>query len=949
MTQGQREATNDAPRLGDNIPGEAQFFRYVVDNAVDGFFIIDEQRRFIEANEAMCRMFGYSRAEIIGKTPLDLVAQESHAELVAQIRSIETTEHRRYSLLAQRKDGSRFPVLLNNTSYRDRDGAVTGSFGFVTDLTSLVEAQQAVAASERELQSILDNMQDTYYRTDASGRLVRASRSVQHLLGYTPEEVLGKPLADLYFDPADRQDFLLRMAEQGGTLFGYDSRLRHKAGHEVWVLTNSQYLRDAEGKVIGVEGTTRDNTGHRRMVEALRHSEAQLSTLIQALPDAVFLKDGEGRWQVVNNVGLQLFRLTGDEWPGKDSRQIAARRPDLAAEMTECQLSDRAAWQNRSLTRSEERIVDAEGRERHWEFVKLPMFNADGSRRSLVVVARDLTEQRRVEENLRLAAQVFENSGEAIMIMDAHSRVVSVNRAFSDMTGYLPTEVQGQKPAMLISDLHDDEFYQRMWHSLGETGYWQGELWSRRRNGEVYPEWLGISTLRGPDGAVTHYVAISTDISERKASEARIEFLAHHDPLTDLPNRLLLRDRLERAIVQGERTGTRVALLFIDLDRFKTVNDSLGHPVGDRLLREAAQRLRECVRDMDTVSRQGGDEFLIVLTDLKDSDAVTRVAEQILAALSVPFSLDGHDVAISCSVGVAVCPEDGRDFDELLKKSDIAMYHAKEAGRNAFRYYTERMNIDALERLDLQNRLRRGLEQGEFLLHYQPVVDLATQRIVGAEALVRWNSQDGGLVMPGRFIAVAEECGLIVPLGDWVLQEACRQLRRWHDAGHGQLFLAVNLSAIQFRRGSVEESVIRALRDAGADPGSLELELTESILLQGAEQVLATVRQLKSLGVKLSIDDFGTGYSSLAYLKRFAVDKLKIDQSFVSNLPADADNAAIVGAVVQMAKSLNLQVLAEGVENEPAVEHLRSLRCDFAQGYHFGRPMPADDFSQLIR
>jgi EAL domain-containing protein (putative c-di-GMP-specific phosphodiesterase class I) len=327
---------------------------------------------------------------------------------------------------------------------------------------------------------------------------------------------------------------------------------------------------------------------------------------------------------------------------------------------------------------------------------------------------------------------------------------------------------------------------------------------------------------------------------------------------------------------------------------------------------------------------------------------VTRVAENILAAMSEPFSLDGHDVAISCSVGVAVYPDDGQGFDELLKKSDIAMYHAKEAGRNAFRYYTERMNIDALERLDLQNRLRRGLERNEFILHYQPVIDLASGRIVGAEALVRWNSPDEGLVMPGRFIAVAEESGLIVPLGDWVLQEACRQLRRWADAGHGELSLAVNLSAIQFRRGSVEESVIGALRAAGADPGSLELELTESILLQGAEHVLASVRHLKNLGVKLSIDDFGTGYSSLAYLKRFAVDKLKIDQSFVRGLPADADNAAIVRAVVQMAKSLNLQVLAEGVEDEAASAHLRELQCDYVQGYYFCRPVAAAEFSRLI-
>jgi len=948
MTQEQREEMADAPEQHESNPGDARFFRYVVENAVDGFFILNSSRRFIEVNEALCRMFGCERADMLGKTPLEFVAEGSRAEVIAQMQRIESTEHRRYRVMAQRKDGSRFPILLNNTSYRDRNGAVAGSFGFITDLTSLVEAQQAVAASERDLQSILDNMQDTYYRTDVAGRIVRLSASGSALLGYPLTEAIGKPLADFYFDPRDREAFLKTLAANGGSVSGYESRLRHRDGREVWVLTNAQYLRDAEGRVVGIEGTTRDNTEHRRMVEALRFSEARLTGLIEALPDAVFLKDGEGRWQVVNNAGLRLFNLVGADWRDKTSPEIAAMRPDLAKEMIECRLSDESAWQAGRATRSEEAIIDSSGRERLWEFVKLPMFNPDGGRRSLVVVARDLTEQRRVEENLRLAAQVFENSGEAIVIMDAHSRVVSVNGAFADMTGYLAKEVLGKTPSVLASDLHDDAFYQRLWASLRESGYWHGELWSRRRNGEAYPAWLGISTLRGPQGGVSHYVAIFSDISERKAAEARIEFLAHHDPLTDLPNRLLLRDRLERAIAQGERAGSRVALLFIDLDRFKTVNDSLGHPVGDRLLREAAMRLRKCVRDMDTVSRQGGDEFLIVLTELRDGDDVTRVAESILAAMSEPFSLDGHDVAISCSVGVAVYPEDGQGFDELLKKSDIAMYHAKEAGRNAFRYYTERMNIDALERLDLQNRLRRGLEQDEFLLHYQPVVDLASGRVVGAEALVRWNSPDEGLVMPGRFIAVAEESGLIVPLGDWVLQEACRQLRRWADAGHGELYLAVNLSAIQFRRGSVEESVMRALHAAGADPGALELELTESILLQGAEHVLASVHRLKSMGVRLSIDDFGTGYSSLAYLKRFAVDKLKIDQSFVQGLPADADNAAIVRAIIQMAKSLNLQVLAEGVEDEAAVVHLHELQCDFVQGYYFGRPVAADAFGQLI-
>jgi diguanylate cyclase (GGDEF)-like protein/PAS domain S-box-containing protein len=932
----------------ETVRASGPFYRHVVDNAVDGFFVIDRERRFVEVNDTLCSLFGYSRDETIGRSPLEFIADESQAELIAQIQAIDVTDHRHYRLIGRRKNGSIFPILLNNTTYRDASGKVEGSFGFVTDLTSFVEAEEAVAASERELQRILDHMQDTYYRTDVEGRVVRASQSVLRLLGYSPEEILGSSLADMYFHPQDRQDFLRSLAESNGALAAYESRLRHRDGREVWVLTNAQYLRNADGKIVGVEGTTRDNTEHRAMVEALKNSEARLVALIEALPDAVILKDGEGHWQIVNSAGLALFRLKGLDWQGKDSKQLAAMKPDLVATITRDRSSDQVAWRNRRLTRSEEEILGEEGQTHHWEFVKLPLFNPDGSRRGLLVVARDLTERRRAEEDLRLAAQVFENSGEAIMIMDADSLAVSVNRAFLEMSGYQPSEVLGKAPAMLKSDLHDEDFYHRLWQSLTDTDYWQGEIWNRRKNGEVYPEWLGISTLHSPDGKVTHYVAISSDISERKAAEARIEFLAHHDPLTDLPNRLLLKDRLERAIVHGDRTGTKVALLFIDLDRFKTVNDSLGHPVGDRLLREAAQRLRTCIRDMDTVSRQGGDEFLVVLTEPEDADAVTSVAEDILSALAMPFSLDGHEVAISCSVGIAVFPEDGSDFDGLLKKADIAMYHAKEAGRNAFRYYTERMNIDALERLDLQNRLRRGLEQNEFVLYYQPLIELASNRIVGAEALVRWNSPDLGLVMPGRFINVAEESGLIVPIGEWVLREACHELRRWHDAGHTHLSMAVNLSAIQFRRGSVEESVMRALGEAGADPAALELELTESILLQGAEHVLATVRRLKGLGVRLSIDDFGTGYSSLAYLKRFAVDKLKIDQSFIRDLPTDPDSAAIVRAVIQMAKSLNLLVLAEGVETAATAENLRLLRCDYVQGFFFDRPMPAEQFRALI-
>lgn len=794
-----------------------RYYRYVIDNAVDGYFAMDPQRRFIEVNDTLCNLFGYPRDEWLGKTPLDFVTEESRADLIAQMQRIDTTDHRRFQLVARRKNGTTFPILLNNSTHRNEQGEVVGSFGFVTDLTPIVEAQRAVAESESDLRAILDYLQDTYYRTDQSGSIVRASRSVEQLLGYTVEEVLGRKLADLYCSQADREEFLARMRANGGRIVGGESRLRHKDGHEVWVRTTAHFIRDAAGKVVGVEGTTRDNTL-----------------------------------------------------------------------------------------------------------------------------------QRRAEEELRLAAKVFESSGEAIMITDANGDMISVNQAFSRVTGYAAADAIGRNASMLASGRHSREFFADMWRGMLDNGYWHGEIWNRRRSGEIFSEWLGISSVRDAQERITYFVGIFSDISELKAAEAKIAFLAHHDPLTGLPNRLLLKDRMEQAMVHGERAGNKVALLFVDLDRFKAVNDSFGHPVGDALLRDAAQRLLGCVRDSDTISRHGGDEFLVVLTDLQSSEMPAQIAGKIMAALGEPFHIEAHEATISASVGIAVYPEDGAGFDELLKKADTAMYHAKEAGRNAFRFYTQRMNADAQERLDLHGRLRRALERAEFVLYYQPLVDLKSGRIVGGEALVRWQSPEHGLIAPRHFIPAAEHSGLIVPLGEWVLQEACRELAHWHAQGCSQLSLSVNISSIQFRRGDVEETVLRALAASGATPAALELELTESILIDGAEQVLATIKRLQALGVRLAIDDFGTGYSSLAYLKRFAVDKLKIDQSFVRDMVSDQDDAAIVRAVIQMARSLDLKVVAEGVETEAVAAELRTMDCDLVQGYHFGRPLPAADFRRLL-
>jgi len=540
----------------------------------------------------------------------------------------------------------------------------------------------------------------------------------------------------------------------------------------------------------------------------------------------------------------------------------------------------------------------------------------------------------------------FEGGGDAFFLLDVAGHFKEVNPAACDRLGYAREELLG----MQVTDICTSESatlkakraeaLQQKGHLVFESGY-------LTKSGDIVP--VEINSKAVTFNRQPHIFAHVRDISDRRRTEEKIEFLAHHDILTGLPNLLMLKDRFELALAYAERAGVKVGLMFLDLDNFKTINDSLGHQYGDALLQEVATRLRGCVRDTDTICRHGGDEFLIVLADLHDPDGISSVAAKIHALLTPPFDINGYELSTSPSIGVAVYPDDGRDFDTLLKMADTAMYQAKEAGRNTYRFFTERMNTDALEQLNLGNALRHGLERREFQLYYQPQVDLETGNVVGAEALLRWWSPEYGLIMPGRFIPIAESSGLIVPMGEWVLNEACRQAAAWRAAGLPNLIVGVNLSAVQFKRGDLVEMVAQALSASGLDPERLELELTESMLIHDTEKVLATVTQLKALGIKLAIDDFGTGYSSLSYLKRFQVDKLKIDQSFIRDIAHDPDDAAIVRAIVQMARSLKLRTIAEGVESAAMLEHLRDYQCDEAQGYLYSKPMPAGEFAEYMR
>ncbi len=554
----------------------------------------------------------------------------------------------------------------------------------------------------------------------------------------------------------------------------------------------------------------------------------------------------------------------------------------------------------------------------------------------------------RQAEALHLSARVFETSREGIIITDPETRILAVNPSFTEITGFAAEDVIGQRPSVLASSRHDKIFYQEMWETIRATGTWSSEIWNRKRDGTVFPEQLTISTVRNSKGEVLHYIGTFLDMSERKEAEDRIRQLAEFDLLTRLPNRALLHDRLTQAIAIAEREKKRVAVLVIDMDRFKTVNDSLGHATGDEILQEVAARLRRLVRQSDTVSRMGGDEFAVVLTALDQPANALPVIRKIREALGEPYLIRNQDFHITPSIGVSLFPDNGSDAETLIKNADAAMYHAKDEGRNNFQFFTADFNQWATNRLHIENGLRHALARNELVLHYQPQVDLATLRIVGCEVLLRWQPQGQAPIPPDRFIPIAEDTGLIVPIGAWVLDEACRQLAEWDAQGAAPMRLAVNVAVPQLRQPDFVGYVRDTLARHGLSSERLEIEVTESVLLDQDERIRYTLEGLVELGIMLSLDDFGTGYASLSYLRNFRFDVLKIDRSFVSELHRNPDDITLIRAIISIARDMSLLTIAEGIESTEQRAILNDLGCRVGQGYHFSRPVPATAMGELI-
>ncbi|WP_291995013.1 EAL domain-containing protein [Candidatus Accumulibacter sp. ACC003] len=685
----------------------------------------------------------------------------------------------------------------------------------------------------------------------------------------------------------------------------------------------------------------------RREQSRLRQSTTRLTSLLSASPTILYALRVDGEELSPTWVSDNIARVMGytpadclaPEWwhthlHADDRARVFDARSDLL--------------RRGSLTH-EYRFSDARGAVR-WLRDDMRVINDRRGKPSEVIGSwSDLTAEREFTERQRLYAAALESTRDGVVITDLTGAIISVNAAFTEITGYAAADVIGQNPRLLQSGRHDRAYFQAMWGSLLQSGHWQGEMWNRRADGEIYPQWATLNVVHDEAGYPSHYVAVFTDLTSLKRSEQQVERLAHYDPLTALPNRLLLRSLLQYALDRAQREGCQAAVLIINLDQFKSVNESLGHTLGDELLRAVATRLQGSLRQGDSFGRLAADEFAAVLEGTHAAENAETTARDLLATLTAPFVLsDGHEAYVRASVGVSVFPQDGATANDMLRCAAAATHRAKDRGGNQCAVYTGELGKGALERLEMENALRRVLSQGELRLHYQPKVDLASGRIVGAEALLRWQRPDVGLVPPGDFIPLAERSGLIVPIGAWVIDEACRQIRAWIDAGLPAVKVAVNVSAGQFASGDLESVLSAALSRHAVDPGMLALELTESMLMAAPEQDIERLQRLRALGLGLSLDDFGTGYSSLSYLSRFPVDELKIDRALVKDIVTDTKAAAIATSVIALAHRMQLKVVAEGVETEAQLGYLRQYRCDQMQGYLFSKPVPADDFAALI-
>ena len=929
-----------------DLLGSQSRTRAILDTALDAIIEINAQGCITDWNQRAQALFGWTRSEALGLA-LDetIIPQQDHQAFQSDLdgsmaRRSEYVLNRRTERTAMRKDGTEFPVEMALTPLQS--GTVWHFTAFIADITERKLAEAKVRESEERYRTLIEWSPEAI-AVHSAGKLVFANPAAVRLFGAEREpDLLGKPILDL-IHPDCREAISNRVnsiAISGGSAPMIEVKYLQLDGTVIDVEVQAKSITyDGRPAVLGA---MRDISARKQAQEALQENREKYHALSEAASEAIFISE-QGKCLEQNTRAQEMFGYSNSEAVGRPGTDWIAP-------------CDRDRVMQNMLSGYELPYEVTGLRKDGSTFAALlhgKMMHYKGKVVRVTTMA-DLTERKQAEEAQRIAATAME-SQQGMTITDAQGSILRVNRAFTEITGYSADDVLGRNPRLLASGRHDAAFYAAMWSSVALLGSWQGEIWNRRKSGEVYPEWLTISAVKNNAGQTTHYVAAFTDITSRKSAEDQIQSLAFYDPLTRLPNRRLLLDRLDQALTSSLRHQRKNALLFIDLDDFRTVNDTLGHFQGDSLLEQVAQRLLVCVREGDTVARLGSDEFVVLLEDLSNNEIeaasqAKNVSAKVIAALNQPYQLANGEHRSTPSIGVALFGSEPQESkDAPLKRAELAMFQAKASGRNGLSFFDPQMQIEVMQRAALEAELHEAVLAGHFLLHYQAQV-VGAGRLTGVEALVRWQHTSRGLIPPAEFITVAEEAGLIIPLGQWVLRKACEQLAVWAKRPEmAQLSVAVNVSARQFQHEDFVANVQAALVDAGANPKRLKLELTESLLVKDVEGIIRKMNTLKAMGVNFSLDDFGTGYSSLSYLKRLPLDQLKIDQGFVRNILTDPNDAAIAKMVIALADSLGLTVIAEGVEIDAQRDFLAHLGCHNYQGYLFSRPLPIDEFEAFAQ
>ncbi|HUP62661.1 MAG TPA: PAS domain S-box protein [Thermoanaerobaculia bacterium] len=940
-------------RKEDALRENERRYRQMFENNRAVKLLIDPQTgAIVDANMAACDYYGYTRDELLAMRIWDINIR-SEDELRHEMSRASSKERTYFHFRHMRASGEIRDVEVH-TGPIDTGGRRL-LYSIIHDITERKRAEEALQQSEEKYRVIFDYAPVGIYQSARDGRIVTANLALARMLGYDSiEELQTKNMErDVYFDAHQREE-LIRRFEPYGYANNVELQWRRRDGTPVWVQLNAHAIHSPQGTVF-FEGFVYDVTERRRAAESVAVADLQRKAVLDAATRvSIIATDPDGTITVFNAGAERMLGYDAAEMIGNRSLLDLHVPNELAHHASGLSLEFRRPIGGFDVLVLRAALEDVE--EREWTYerkngetitvaVSVTALRAeDGSITGFLHVAADVTERKRAEEMLRRQSAAMTASMDGIGILDHRLDFTYVNDSLAKLFGYhKPAELLGKSLCDLYEPHEQVRLITTIMPVVQQRGRWRGEATGLRRDGANFPQEISLTAISG-DGIV----CVVRDITERTYAEEQIKHLAYHDALTNLPNRLLFKDRVTVALSHAQRQRTPLAVLFLDLDRFKVINDSLGHNIGDQLLQAVSTRVQACVRDSDTVARLGGDEFTVLLPSLQRSEDAAPVAEKIIEAIRHPFTIEGREFFITTSIGISLFPEDGTDAEALIKNADTAMYQAKELGRDNYQLFNAVVNAKALHRIALEHGLRKALANSEMAVHYQPIFDLRSGRITGMEALLRWDHPVLGSIPPATFIPLAEATGVMIPIGTWALREACKQAREWHTAGFKTLTLAVNLSVTQLQHPDLVRRVAEILSETGLPPRLLELEITESSAMQSPDTSIRTLYDLKKLGLRISLDDFGTGHSSLSYLKRFPIDTLKIDQSFVRDITTDPDTAAIVEAIIAMAHSLRLKVVAEGVEFTEQANFLRRHACDQMQGYLIKEPVPSHEFLRLV-